>query len=146
MASVANPVKQSAGTHNHQQVTLVELIIFLLILVVFSFRVISIPFVVLAFWCSRRGSSSLARYGSRSLLVLSLLSPFDVRIAELSGAHRGVSQARVGVVPYVNGVPPAHTHLIEDFGEYYTGGWAGACGYPPRSIVSISLKPGDTGR
>lgn len=135
----AASVKQSAG--DQPQITLVELIVFLLIWVMFLFRAIALPFLVLAFWCSRRGSSRVARYGSRSLLLLSLLVPFDVRFADFSGAHRGTPQNRIGVVPYVNGVPPAHTRLIQEYGEYYTGGWARVCAFPPRSIVSISLKP-----
>lgn len=136
MASVANRAKQSAGPRDQLKITVVELVVFALIWLM-TFRLIAIPLFILAFWCSWPGRSRVARYASKSILVLSLLAPFDVRIAELSSAHHGMSQARVSVVPYANGVPPAHTSLIAKYGEYYSG----ACAFPPRWVISISLKP-----
>lgn len=125
---------RSTDSAGHSGTSLVTLLVVLALWFFFAFRLIALPFAALAVWYSRHSGNRRARIACWGLFAGSLLLPLDVRIAEVSRFHRGSSATRVRLVPYVSGMP-AHTRLIEEHGEYYTGPGP----LPPRMILSISL-------
>ena len=89
-----------------------------------SFRFISLPLLVGGLCIAHRlGRRNRWAIILRVAFFLSLLSPVDVNVL---GVYRGGGVHRSGprLVRYVVGMP-AHTALIDRYGEYYTLGCSG---------------------
>ncbi len=121
---------------NEGGLNLVELASVLLLTSMVSFRVISIPLlvvaVILACRCGRRSSSALAM---RFAFFVSLLSPVDVNLLGMYSGG-GVHRSGPRLVRCVVGMP-AHTALISRYGEYYSLGCCGYCVNSPRWMLVL---------
>jgi len=112
-------------------VTLLELCVFQWRLL--AFCILAVLLTTLAVYpSSRRSWFSVA---AAVVLVVSLFLPFDVAIGSFHyGMRMGASPGGPHFVEFVVGMP-MHTRLIEDYGEYISGGCTWPAVFPPRWIL-----------
>lgn len=73
--------------------------------------------------------------GGAVVLAVSLFLPFDVAIGSYHyGMRMGTSPGGPHLVEFVVGMP-MHTRLIENYGEYISGGCTWPAAFPPRWIL-----------
>ena len=100
---------------------------------IFSPRIISLPFLLLALVVARRRPRArFVKFCAWGFFFLSLLSPVDLEVPGIGypGMLRGNPRSGVRLVRVIVGMP-AHTALVRHYGEYYSAGWA--TGYFSRS-------------
>jgi hypothetical protein len=140
----ASPSVPSASSTNiapsrpQGRITIVELVLVLFVYFFISYRLVSLPLLIFALWSSRPAAKLWSVLFGWAIFVLSLVSPYDIRIPQLSTVHYGTPAQGVRIVPYVVGMP-MRTLLIEKYGEFYGGRCGGPCLYAPRWIISVNL-------
>jgi hypothetical protein len=103
-------------------------------------RIMSLPFLLFALIISQRRfrAQAFTMYFAWTMFLASLLSPIDLAVPGLAypGLLRGNSRSGVRLVRVVVGMP-AHTSLVNRYGEYYSAGCSGYWLFQPIWVLTL---------